>query len=75
MSTPDADSPEGNTSNSVVTECDLPAAPEKVWKALTAPALVSPSTTRSIAASISAGGAISSQISRPSGLSQSSRRS
>ncbi len=40
MSTPDADLPKTDTPNSVVTECDLPQAPEKVWKALTAPALL-----------------------------------
>jgi len=40
MSTPDADLPKADTPNSVVTECDLPEAPEKVWKALTAPALL-----------------------------------
>src|SRR5262249_51081728 len=43
--------------------------------ALTTPELVSPLTTRSTAASISPVSTISSQISRPSGLSQSSRRS
>ena len=29
--------PSGDASRSVVTECDLPDAPEKVWKALTVP--------------------------------------
>ena len=29
-----------NDANSVVTECDLPEAPEKVWKALTVPKLL-----------------------------------
>src|SRR5215831_17227212 len=43
--------------------------------ALTTPELVSPLTTRSMPASISPVSTISSQISRPSGLSQSRRRS
>lgn len=29
-----------DTSNTVVSECDLPEAPEKVWKALTVPGLL-----------------------------------
>src|SRR5499426_4179818 len=43
--------------------------------ALTTPELVSPATTRSMPASISPGSTISSQISRPSGLSQGRGRS
>jgi uncharacterized protein YndB with AHSA1/START domain len=34
-----SDSPKAD-SNSVITECDLPDAPEKVWQALTAPELL-----------------------------------
>lgn len=38
---PDAPQPkEGDASRSVVTECDLPDAPDKVWRALTAPKLL-----------------------------------
>jgi uncharacterized protein YndB with AHSA1/START domain len=40
MSTPDAELPKVDTPSSVVTECDLPEAPEKVWKALTVPELL-----------------------------------
>jgi uncharacterized protein YndB with AHSA1/START domain len=40
MSTRDADLPQADTSDVVVTECDLPEAPAKVWKALTVPALL-----------------------------------
>ena len=37
---PKTDSPETDAPNSVVTECDFSEAPEKVWKALTAPAVL-----------------------------------
>ena len=37
MSAPDTDSRQPEKPATVVTECDLPDAPEKVWRALTAP--------------------------------------
>jgi uncharacterized protein YndB with AHSA1/START domain len=40
MSIPEADLPEPDTPKSVVTECDLPDEPERVWKALTSPKLL-----------------------------------